>query len=623
MKKYLLFVALYIICFNSFSQEVLSPMEINPVIKNYLSRNGMQNAYRSNAVSVPLPLPFLDDFSSTEVYPSSFRWIDNNIFINSTFGRVMPTVGVATFDGLDALGGAYIPGSTISGSCDTLTSQPLQMFTKASGGNYTIADSMFVSFFYQKQGFGDEPEANDSLILEFYRPSSGTWTRNWFSLGNVPNGSGQDTVFNKVDILITDTTYLQDGFQLRFRSYGNRSGSLDHWHVDYLRVFALSEFLATIVDQAFLDDKKSNLETFTSIPWKHYKNIGSANQPNLIKDNESVYYNIYHQQIGVNGHFGQSVLAPNLNPVYSYSSPTFPTTSNLRQTHTFSIPYFYPDAQQLNDDSSYFDLIDYFADNLTPDPIKSNDTIRYRQYFYNYYSYDDGSCENAYDLNNAPNGKVAVQYNMLESDTLRGVQIFFAQQNADVSNKLITLKVWSSLGPEVVLYQLPSQHPTYIDSINGFATYVFPGPFAVKDFYIGFQQVSADLLHLGFDRNTPNNSKMFYNISGTWSNVGAAQGSFMIRPLVGSDPLVSINENSTSPSVNCYPNPSSGSIYISPGNNNIYQHIVVSDLSGRTVFESDFQPGWFDLSSLTTGLYTVQLSGDGITTLPKKMIINK
>jgi hypothetical protein len=620
MKKYILLIALYISGFHSFCQEALVPMDVNPVIKNYISKNGIACAYRTSAAAVPLPLPFADDFSSTEVYPSPLRWMDNKVFINSTFARVMPTVGVATFDGLDEFGNAYVPGATGAGSADVLTSQPLLLSTKPQGGTYTTADSIYISFYYEKQGYGDAPETSDSLILEFYRPSQSAWTRAWYSTGGVT--SGQDTVFTKTDVLI-DASYLEDGFQFRFRNYGNLSGSLDHWHIDYVRVLSTTGVSTALIDQSFTQDKISDLETFTAIPWKHYKN--NSNQSALIKDNVNINYIIYQTAGVVNSGFRHDAYAPSTNLVGQFSGGIFPAPSNTRLPYSYALNYIYPVTEQLNDDSSYFDLVDYFDTPQGGDSIYSNDTVRYRQYFYNYYAYDDGTCENGYDLQNAPNGKIAMKFDMLQADTLRGVQIFFAQQNADVSNKLITLKVWSSLSPEVVLYQLPSQHPAYIDSINGFATYVFSTPVAASSFYIGFQQVSADLMHVGYDRNTNSYGKMFYNITGTWSFVNVFPGTLMIRPLVGGAlPLTSVNENpEKESSVRCYPNPTSGNLYISAADNYIYDRIKVSDLSGRIVFEDIYKEGWCNLSSLKAGAYMVHLEGSEAYSAPVKLIISR
>jgi Secretion system C-terminal sorting domain len=617
-----LLLLLHIVPLSVFAQEVLMPMDNNPVIKNYLKTNGIQAAYRLQTPGDTLALPFVDDFSESGIYPSSERWVDNKVFINSDVPRVMPTVGAATFDGLDEFGNPYVPGTISSGSADALTSQPLYLYTNTQGGVYSIADSIYISFYFEKKGYGDAPEASDSLVLEFYRPSVQTWTREWFSLGGV--ASGQDTVFNQVNVLLTNAAYLEDGFQFRFRSYGNLSGSLDNWHVDYIRFFSSSGTSSALVDQAFVNDRNTILETFTSMPWKHYKT--SANQQLLIKDSSTINYIIYQNQPLVNAGFKHRAIAYDLDTIglFGVGSSLFPVSSNQRLNYSYPINYTFPNAKQLTDDSTYFDLVDYFSTQQGGDNIYSNDTIRYRQYFYNYYSYDDGTCELGYDLINAANGKIAMRFDMLQADTLRGVQMFFTQQNAVVASKLITLKVWSSLSPETVLYQLTNQFPSYVDSINGFATYVFNTPVPASGFYIGFQQVSPDGLHLGFDRNTTSNTKMFYNTSGIWSQVSVLPGSFMIRPLVGSMPLVGVDESKGNEKViRCHPNPTTGTVYISVSDvENRYNRIKLYNITGDVVFDNYFTQGNYDFSQLAAGVYTIQLSGKDIYSIHQKLIIN-
>ncbi len=618
MKKLLFFLLIFIYNSDVFGQELIHPLEYNPVIKKYIKENDV--ASKVAGVNDTLALPFVDDFSSTKVYPDANKWTDNKVFINSTSARVMPTIGVATFDGLDELGNAYVPGSANSGSCDALTSKPIYLHTNTQGGFYSVGDSITLSFYFEKKGYGDAPEATDSLVLEFYRPSLQTWTKVWYSPGGVTGG--QDTIFTLVNVLV-DGIYLEDGFQFRFRNYGNLSGSLDNWHVDYVRIYVgVGGSSVSVIDQAFTSPRTSDLETFTSIPWKHYKN--AADQNALMKDNSSILYTIYQSPGNVNSGFKHNAYAPDLSTVGQFTGGIFGVPSNTRLAYSYGLNYVYPNASQLNDDSSYFDIADHFLQQQGGDNIFSNDTIHYRQYFYNYYSYDDGSCELGYDLFNAANGKIAMKFDMLQADTLRGVQMFFTLQNADVSNKLITIKVWSSLSPEVVLYQMTNQFPAYIDSINGFATYVFPTPVPASSFYIGFQQVAPDGLHLGFDRNTSSNSKMYYNTSGSWSFVSVLPGSFMIRPLVGSVPLTSVKENNISEvKIQCYPNPTSGFVNIYNASlGNTFTSVVVSDIQGRAVITESFRNGSYDFSALTSGIYMITLTGDGISSAPVKLFIN-
>ncbi|MEY3849764.1 MAG: hypothetical protein RJA38_205, partial [Bacteroidota bacterium] len=119
-----------------------------------------------------LTLPFFDDFSryslptnDPAVLTTWQRWSDTCAFINTGFPIAPPTIGVATLDGLRADGYPYNFADEFSyGSADTLTSLPIDLST------LTATDQVFLSFFYQGGGLGNNPDVGDSLIVEFYSP---------------------------------------------------------------------------------------------------------------------------------------------------------------------------------------------------------------------------------------------------------------------------------------------------------------------------------------------------------------------------------------------------------------------------------------------------------------------
>ncbi|MBT8219863.1 MAG: hypothetical protein KJP00_08560, partial [Bacteroidia bacterium] len=54
-----------------------------------------------------MPLPFLEDFATSEVLPNEAIWQNNDVFINKTMGINPPSIGIATFDGIDKNGRPY------------------------------------------------------------------------------------------------------------------------------------------------------------------------------------------------------------------------------------------------------------------------------------------------------------------------------------------------------------------------------------------------------------------------------------------------------------------------------------------------------------------------------------
>ncbi len=172
MKK--IIFSLLFISFLAFSwgQEVISGLNVNPqLIKNRLTEKASFSEHE------PVHLPFIDDFSNYDVYPSEKLWIDKNAFINNTYCVNPPTVGVATLDALNQFGEIYSTMQATATPADTLTSRPIRLDTLFTP-NYrpiNIEDSIYFSFFFQPGGgmgepwalLGDKPESNDSLLLEF------------------------------------------------------------------------------------------------------------------------------------------------------------------------------------------------------------------------------------------------------------------------------------------------------------------------------------------------------------------------------------------------------------------------------------------------------------------------
>src|ERR1041384_1069326 len=110
------------------AQEVIRPLTTNPVIKEYLKKNPLTGKPAPHTASV-VALPFIDDFSKPGIYADAQLWQDSGAFINSQYCDNPPTVGVATFDGIDKYGNPYdsTVSSTASAVCDYLTSLPIDM----------------------------------------------------------------------------------------------------------------------------------------------------------------------------------------------------------------------------------------------------------------------------------------------------------------------------------------------------------------------------------------------------------------------------------------------------------------------------------------------------------------
>ena len=72
------------------------------------------------------------------------------------------------------------------------------------------AESIYISFQYQTTGLGEEPDQNDSLVLEFWNGGAESWEYIWGARG----APMED--FKNVIINISSANYLVDGFAFRF-----------------------------------------------------------------------------------------------------------------------------------------------------------------------------------------------------------------------------------------------------------------------------------------------------------------------------------------------------------------------------------------------------------------------
>ena len=381
-------------------------------------------------------------FFATLNDPSAL-WLDNYAYRNDRYAVDPRSLGVVTFDGLDENGYPYAIGSSLTNTADYLHSKPLDL------SPYTASDSLYFSFLVQPQGYGDVPEATDSLILEFYAKDLDQWIWIWSMSG--------DTLqpFEVVHIPVLNAQFFEKGFQFRFRNYGALSGSLDHFHIDYVHLRAQSDIADTLFkDFAWVYPLNTLLDTYTSVPWDHYK----ASTTNRMSDAVSVTIHNGSANAENNSTAGQISYSYNGNVAGAGGLPGFilsngelnyapQTTYNSAHDMT-PIPF----ANNFSGDEQAFRVKGTIAAQFPN--LALNDTTGFYQGFSNYYSYDDGSSEAAF----GPTGtqaRLAIQFDAYEADSLLGVAFHFVPSVIDVSSKLFLLSVWSNENghPGQLLYE--------------------------------------------------------------------------------------------------------------------------------------------------------------------------
>ncbi|MBN4051257.1 T9SS type A sorting domain-containing protein [bacterium AH-315-M05] len=550
-------------------------------------------------LSVPITLP--NQIDTIKVYPpdSVSLWVDNYAFINSTYPIDPVTIGVATLDGVDEYGRPYdFSMPQTYGIADYLTSKPIDLVS---------ADSVYLSFFYQPEGIGNDPQPEDSLVLEFYSPSQSKWFNIW-SVEGSPNQN-----FNRVMIPIADAIYLKKGFQFRFKNYATLSGNLDHWHIEYVHIDAGRSIDDTVIaDVAFVNHspRSTLLENYQSMPWKHF-----LSSPSPMVDFISVTIANFDT---TTRNVGYRYKIRNVDSVFSFPSGSnnidIEWLSDTTRTLPVNANYTF---FSLSTDSAVFEIVNMLNTSNFTDINKGNDTIRFYQRFYNYYAYDDGTAEAGYGLNTI-GAQLAYRFTLDQPDTLRAVQMYFNQQLNDVSQEVFYLTVWGNEagGPgNTPLYQKAGVKPVYEDSLNKFHTYLIDDTVIVLSdtFYIGWVQTTDDLLNIGFDRNINSNAHMLYNVTGIWQN-SILPGSWMIRPVFGDTVILSAGvppeiEQVENFNFNIYPNPAKDRIYLvnMPTDNFYNLQITIYDTWGREVY-SEEGGGFIDISNLSEGIYMIRIT---------------
>lgn len=542
----------------------------------------------------------------TNVVDPNLIWLDNEVYHNYSMALNPWSLGVATFDGLDESGYPYAFGTSTVGYADHLTSKPIDMSTTSA------ADSVYFSFLYQPKGLCDQPEPSDSLVLEFYAKDLDQWNRIWSAKGEVYDG------FKQGHIAIKNSDYFKKGFQFRFKNYGGLSGSLDHFHLDYVNLRRFSGQQDTVIrDFAFVYPLYTLLETFTAVPWDHYKNnpIGKMsgnvkvvvrNSDNVPENEENGNTSIYYSG-GLEGSF---LLDENLlnNGDLNYLPWTTYTSF-----HDFSGGDRFDETKLgIKEEFDFISTATHQNSNFT-----QNDSTTSTQYFENYYSYDDGSAELAY----GPTGtqaRLAIKYTPYESDSLIGARIHFVPSVDDVSDKLFLLTVWADNAgkPGTVIYEdqlFFPRSPQYQYQRNLFTTYYFQDTMKVAvtgTFHIGWRQFDAERLNVGLDMNIVNNDKTHFSVDNgaTWQQ-STFEGSVMIHPIFSTELDVTLGIKETPRkelNIKVFPNPTTGQVKIEV-EDNAFTNVEVLSIQGKKIIESD-QP-IVDLSDFPSGMYFFKING--------------
>lgn len=634
--KYFLIVS-FIGCFalNLFAQEQLTPLPISDHYKSVKK----PNLKKSN--KKPVELPFIDDFSTTNVYPDSNLWEDQYVFVNKFMAVNPPTIGVASFDGLNDEGQPYQGFSVDNAPCDTLTSTTINL------ASFTTDNSIYFNFFYQAGGYADYPNPNDTLILEF------KYETGWDTIWKVTQEDEILRDFEQVSIKVSDSAkYLIPNFQFRFRNYARPAGHNDFWHIDYVRLEQGAP-RTNFNDQAFVEIPTSIIEPYTQMTFEQFlfQQDTSKNKDNNFLhsfkvrnlENEAVpvsyFYEINLPSLGTNL-FTTNPLALNVpsNSFFDQALTLKPfaidTVSDDNKENYNIIPF------AAIEDTVKLD-IEYFIE-TSNDVRRENDTIKRSYNFSNQLAYDDGIADFAYAVN-GESAEFAQRYIVYERDDIFGLMIHFARIENNQSNRLFSIKIWDKIegvdGSDTTVLIYPERNPLdpyaepdllnvqYPNQYNhsGFRLYCFDNQISVSDtFYVGIQQSGDVGILVGFDKNTEaGNQNLFYNLFNEWTP-STLNGSVMMRPVFDESPDDCFVDWVNAPSYavlsdefEIYPNPVSDNLSISFNKINKVNSIEILDVAGKLIENFNGYVNQVNVGNMPNGIYFIRLTVGGKTGIKK------
>ena len=592
--KYIFLVFFNCIAFFLSSQEVCTDLVIDPIYS--LNHTNLLNK------GFPNDFLFFDDFSAENVFVNNNLWDFSSVKVTRNYAINPPSLGVATFDGLNEYGLAR-DFSVINSSApsDTLLSKPIDL----SG-----LSAAFFMFYFQGKGLGETPEIQDKLVLEFFNGSF--WVEKWSSFGVAM------LEFEKEVIIIDSAQYLTDDFKFRFRNYATISGNFDHWHIDYLVINELLNVSDTteLNDVSFVYSSPSFLNRYYEMPWTHFLN----NEATELKDSIDVI--LRNNSASVNVDFQFNVYENN-SQIYHY--PIIGVSRNVTILDYDTIGNFSFTNPPIDIQSNIFNsfeldsasfLVQYIIKTSNSD-IKNNDTLYHDQNFLSHFAYDDKSAESAYGINT--NGAMlAYEFKLNRPDTLRAIQMYFPQMLDSVSDIPFKLTIWKDInGQGNVLYQ-QDVYPVHTENGN-YHTYYLDSLFQlVGTFYVGWEQTTDDLLNIGLDKNNNANEYMYYNVGSGWLN-SSYLGSWMIRPILSMNQIVS-NIPNINNTYSVYPNPATHNLFIeSTDNSNL---ISIYTLNGILIrkFKYNLNIIQIDVNDIASGAYILKISNDSGVNYQKILI---
>lgn len=471
------------------------------------------------------------------------------------------------------------------------------------------------------------------------------WDRMWYSEGLSLSEFQQkyDRDMLQVMIPVTDADYFIDQFRFRFRNYASLSdnnypvsykGNNDQWNVDYVYLNDnRSAGDTTYRVLTFSQRAPSFLKNYEVMPYRQYRYSPNNNTNDTIRmyianlDNieHNTKYSYHVKQ--VDGDFGYDYFGGscNLLPFYEVG---FQDCVGCGAAHACPPVNSLFSLDDDKDTTSYI-IKHYISDSSEQNSIV--DSAIYRQGFYNYYAYDDGTPEKGWGYESPGGGQVAYQFTLNMADTLWGVQMYFNRTLNNANEFFFDLLVWGDNNgkPGEVIYRLENQKVKWENGLYRFYPYMLSEPLVLAGtFYVGWEKNEGSGFNIGMDANNNEQDKIFFKSIDEWNNATVpGGGALLIRPIVGSNMVLSTNDLFTDNDIHkikVYPNPAS--TYFSISNKEIkndpHAELKIFSMFGREVLNQKGVGSSTNVSHLPAGIFIVRIISEN-RYYSAKLLINR
>lgn len=508
---------------------------------------------------------------------------------------------------------------------------PLDTLYAPDGCNPTVFTIVYDYFYW-----GDTiPVACDSVFVPEV-----VWDSKWYAEGMKLEEfyDIHGTYMLQVNIPVLDSAYFNDKFRFRFRNYASVSdefsppsykSNVDQWNIDYVYLnFNRSIGDTTYRALTFSQRAPSFLKKYEVMPYRQYRYSPNPNSKtdfnmyisNLDNIEHNTQYSYKVEQVGTDFSFTYDGGSCNLKPFYEVG---FQECVGCGTAHACP-PVNALFALNYDMDTTSFIITHYISDSSDQNSIV--DSAIYRQGFYNYYAYDDGTPELGYGIA-SDIGKIAYQFELNMADTLWGVQMYFNRTLNDVNEYYFDLVVWGDNNgkPGEELYRMEGQQVKWEKGLYSFYPYMLDQPLkVVGTVYVGFEQARKEYFNIGMDANNNKQDRIFAYYFNEWHSA-TVPGALLMRPIIGANMILSMEENLASNKLNdlvVYPNPASSQFSIGNAElkNNNEAELIIRNIYGQIVHSQIGIGTTINTTKLTTGIYIVMVQHGNIKYSTKLII---